>query len=97
MLSLDPPSETPVEPAPCPPGSTGEAGTLQFSAESYSVGESNPTRWSGPRTGGTTGRSRPPSRPATAPPSSGTELLAGPRSVRFADGDDTPRPSRSRP
>ena len=56
VLSLDPPAETPVEPAPCPPGSTGEAGTLQFGADRYTVGESNPTpAVRVTRTGGSTG------------------------------------------
>jgi uncharacterized delta-60 repeat protein len=90
VLSLDPPAETPVEPEPCPPGSTGEAGTLQFSADRYTVGESNPTpvvRVT--RTGGSTG-------PATVTTSdgsavAGTDYTPVHGSVLFADGDATPR------
>ena len=41
---LDPPAETPAEPAACPPGSTDDAGTLEFSADRYTITESNPAR-----------------------------------------------------
>jgi uncharacterized delta-60 repeat protein len=89
---LDPPAETPVEPEPCPPGSPGNAGTLQFSAGGYSVGESNPTpvvRVT--RTGGTTGPVTATVATSDGTAVAGTDYSPVHGSVRFADGDDTPR------
>ena len=89
---LDPPAETPVEPAPCPPGSPGNAGTLQFSAGAYSVGESNPTpvvRVT--RTGGTTGPVTATVATSDGTAVAGTDYSPVHGSVLFADGDDTPR------
>ena len=92
VLSLDPPAETPVEPAPCPPGSTGDAGTLQFSADRYTVGESNPTpvvRVT--RTGGTTGPVTATVTTSDGTAVAGTDYTPVHGSVLFADGDATPR------
>jgi uncharacterized delta-60 repeat protein len=89
---LDPPAQTPVEPAPCPPGSTGDAGTLQFSADRYSIGESNPTppiRVT--RTGGTTGAVTATIITSDGSAVAGTDYTPVHASVFFADGDDTPR------
>ena len=89
---LDPPAETPVEPEPCPPGSPGNAGTLQFSAGGYSVGESNLTpvvRVT--RTGGTTGPVTATVATSDGTAVAGTDYSPVHGSVRFADGDDTPR------
>lgn len=89
---LDPPAETPVEPEPCPPGSPGNAGTLQFSAGGYSVGESNPTpvvRVT--RTGGTTGPVTATVATSDGTAVAGTDYTPVHGSVLFADGDDTPR------
>jgi uncharacterized delta-60 repeat protein len=92
VLSLDPPAETPVEPAPCPSGSTGDAGTLQFSADRYTVGESNPTpvvRVT--RTGGTTGPVTATVTTSDGTAVAGTDYTPVHGSVLFADGDATPR------
>ena len=92
VLSLDPPAETPVEPAPCPPGSTGEAGTLQFSADRYSVGESNPTpAVRVTRTGGSTGPVTATVATSDGSAVAGTDYTPVHASVLFADGDATPR------
>ena len=89
---LDPPAETPVEPAPCPPGSPGTAGTLQFSAERYTVGESNPTpAVRVTRTGGTTGPVTATVATSDGTAVAGTDYTPVHGSVLFADGDDTPR------
>ena len=92
VLSLDPPAETPVEPEPCPPGSTGDAGTLQFSADRYTVGESNPTpvvRVT--RTGGSTGPVTATVTTSDGSAVAGTDYTPVHGSVLFADGDATPR------
>jgi uncharacterized delta-60 repeat protein len=92
VLSLDPPAETPVEPAPCPPGSPGNAGTLQFSADRYTVGESNPTpvvRVT--RTGGSIGAVTATVATSDGTAVAGTDYTPVHGSVLFADGDDTPR------
>jgi uncharacterized delta-60 repeat protein len=89
---LEPPAETPVEPAPCPPDSTGSAGTLQFSAGSYTIGESNPTppvRVT--RTGGITGPVTATVTTSDGSAVAGTDYTPVHASVLFADGDDTPR------
>ncbi|HEY6699136.1 MAG TPA: Calx-beta domain-containing protein, partial [Acidimicrobiales bacterium] len=92
VLSLDPPAETPVEPAPCPPGSTGEAGTLQFSADRYSVGESNSTPTVRvTRTGGSTGPVTATVTTSDGSAVAGTDYTPVHASVLFADGDATPR------
>jgi uncharacterized delta-60 repeat protein len=92
VLSLDPPAEPPVEPAPCPPGSTGEAGTLQFSADRFTVGESNPTpvvRVT--RAGGSAGPVTATVTTSDGSAVAGTDYTPVHASVLFADGDDSPR------
>ena len=89
---LDPPAELPVEPAPCPPGSPGDAGTLQFSAERYTAGESDPTpAVRVTRTGGTTGPVTATVATSDGTAVAGTDYTPVHGSVLFADGDDTPR------
>jgi uncharacterized delta-60 repeat protein len=89
---LDPPAETPVEPAPCPPDSTGDAGTLQFRADRYTIGEPNPTP---PvlvtRTGGRAGPVTATITTSDGSAVAGTDYTPVHASVFFADGDDTPR------
>ena len=92
VAGLEAPAETPVQPAPCPPGSTANAGSLQFSAEAYSVGESNPTppvRVT--RTGGSTGLVTATIATSDGSAVAGTDYTPVHASVFFADGDDTPR------
>jgi uncharacterized delta-60 repeat protein len=89
---LDPPAETPAEPAACPPGSTGDAGTLEFSADRYTITESNPTppvRVT--RAGGTTGPVTATVTTSDGSAVAGTDYTPVHGSVLFADGDDTPR------
>ena len=92
VADLDAPAETPVQPAPCPPGSTANAGSLQFSAAGYSVGESNPTP---PvrviRAGGSTGPVTATITTSDGSAVAGTDYTPVHSSVFFADGDDTPR------
>ena len=92
VLSLDPPAETPVEPAPCPPGSTGEAGTQQFSADRFTVGESHPTPTVRvTRTGGSAGPVTATVTTSDGSAVAGTDYTPVHASVLFADGDATPR------
>jgi uncharacterized delta-60 repeat protein len=89
---LDPPAATLVEPAACPPDSTGAAGSLQFSADRYSMTESNPTppvRVT--RTGGTTGPVTATVTTSDGSAVAGTDYTPVHGSVLFADGDATPR------
>ena len=92
VVSLDDPPESPVEPVPCPPGSTADAGTLQFSADSYTVGESDQTM---PvrvvRTGGSDGAVTATIATSDGTAVAGTDYVALDESVFFGDGDDEPR------
>lgn len=92
MPGLDPPAETPVEPAPCAPDATGAGSTLQFSTDRYSITESNPTppvRVT--RTGGTSGPVTATVTTSDGSAVAGTDYTPVHASVLFADGDDTPR------
>lgn len=92
VAGLDAPAETPVQPAPCPPDSTANAGSLQFSAAGYSVGESNPTppvRVT--RAGGSAGPVTATITTSDGSAVAGTDYTPVHASVFFADGDDTPR------
>jgi uncharacterized delta-60 repeat protein len=89
---LDPPAATPVAPAACPPDATGDAGTLQFSADRYTMTESNPTppvRVT--RAGGTTGPVTATVTTSDGSAVAGTDYTPVHGSVLFADGDATPR------
>jgi uncharacterized delta-60 repeat protein len=89
---LDSPAETPVEPASCPPDSTVNAGSLQFSSDSYSVGESSPTppvRVT--RTGGSDGPVTATVATSDGSAVAGIDYTPVHSSVFFADGDDAPR------
>jgi uncharacterized delta-60 repeat protein len=92
VVSLDAPPESPVEPVPCQPESTGDAGALQFSADSYTVGESDqtlPVRVV--RTGGSTGAVTATLTTSDVTAVAGTDYVALNGSVFFGDGDDEPR------
>jgi uncharacterized delta-60 repeat protein len=91
-VSLDDPPESPVEPVPCSPDSTAEAGSLQFSADSYTVGESDqimPVRVV--RTGGSSGAVTATIATSDGTGVAGTDYVALNSSVFFGDGDDEPR------
>jgi uncharacterized delta-60 repeat protein len=82
----------PVEPAPCPPGSPGNAGSLQFSADHYTITESNPTPLiTVIRSGGTTGAVTATITTSDGTALAGTDYTPVHTSVHFADGDNTPR------
>jgi Calx-beta domain-containing protein len=86
------PDETPVEPAPCPPDSTANAGSLQFSSDSYSVGESSPAppvRVT--RTGGSDGPVTATVTTSDGSAVAGIDYTPVNATVFFADGDDAPR------
>ena len=85
-------TDSPVEPAPCPPESAIDAGSLQFSADHYTITESNPT----PvitviRSGGTTGAVTATITTSDGTALAGTDYTPVHTSVHFADGDNTPR------
>jgi Calx-beta domain len=88
---LDPPAEVPVAPAACPPDATGDAGILQFSADRYTISESNPTPVRLTRTGGTAGPVTATVTTSDGSAVAGTDYTLVHGSVLFADGDDTPR------
>jgi len=92
VISLDAPPESPVEPVPCQPESTGDAGALQFSADSYIVGESDqtlPVRVV--RTGGSSGAVTATITTSDGTAVAGTDYVALNGSVFFEDGDDESR------
>jgi uncharacterized delta-60 repeat protein len=92
VLGLDAPPDAPVDPLPCPPDATGEPGTLQLSANSYTVGESSltpPVRIT--RTGGTSGPVTATITTTDGSAVAGVDYLPVHSSVSFADGDDAPR------
>ena len=75
-----------------PAGLAREAGTLQFSAGGYSVGESNPTpAVRVTRTGGSTGPVTATVATSDGSAVAGTDYTPVNGSVLFADGDATPR------
>ena len=92
VLSLDAPADSPVDPLPCPPGAIGNPGTLQLSADSYTVGESSltpPVRIT--RAGGTSGTVSATITTSDGTAVAGTDYVPVASSVFFADGDDAPR------
>ena len=92
VIGLDAPPETVVIPAECPPEATGNAGTLQFSSDQYTVGESNPTpviRVT--RTGGNAGDVTATITTSDGSAVAGVDYEAVHASVFFADGEDGPR------
>ena len=85
-------TDSPVEPAPCLSESAIDAGSLQFSADHYTITESNPT----PvitviRSGGTTGAVTATITTSDGTAVAGTDYTPVHASVFFADGDNTPR------
>ena len=92
VVTLDEPPETPVQPVPCPPDSTAAAGSLQFSADSYTAGESDqimPVQVV--RTGGSSGAVTATIATSDGTAVAGTDYVALTGSVFFGDGDDDPR------
>jgi uncharacterized delta-60 repeat protein len=90
--TLDPPPETPIEPAPCPPDFTGNPGSLQFSTDRYTITESNPTpAVRVTRTGGSDGSVTATITTSDGTAVAGTDYTPVHASVFFADGDDAPR------
>jgi uncharacterized delta-60 repeat protein len=89
---LEPPAEEVIAPAPCTSGNPGDGGTLQFSADQYTVGESDPTpAIRVTRTGGTAGATSATLTPSDGSAVGGTDFLPLHASVVFGDGDATPR------
>jgi uncharacterized delta-60 repeat protein len=82
-----------VAPAPCVPG-PGSAGALQFSADSYTVSEGDPTNFPGitvTRTSGNTGNVTATFSTVGGTAIDGSDFTGVTTTVFFADGDDAPR------
>ena len=89
---LDAPADAPVDPLPCPADATGDPGTLQLSADSYTTGESSltpPVRIT--RSGGSSGPVSATITTADGTAVAGVDYTPVHSSVLFADGDDAPR------
>ena len=92
VAGLDAPALGILDPVPCPPDATGDPGTLQFSADSYSVGESSltpPVRIT--RIGGTSGPVSATITTGDGTAVAGVDYTPVQASVVFADGDDAAR------
>ncbi len=92
VVGLEPPAETVLDPAPCPPDSIEDAGSMQFSAERYTIGESLSTPpVTVTRTGGTSGPVTATITTSDGSAVAGTDYTPVHATVFFDDGDDASR------
>ena len=89
---LEAPPDEPLEPPACPDDVATEGGTLQFSADQYTIGESNQTPLVRvTRAGGTAGPATATITMSDGTATAGVDYTPVNASVVFAAGDDEPR------